>query len=97
MKLDGANLTLETEGFTGAVNVDDLTSIHFENLEAEVNGIIRPVQDDPGYGIMYELKWNFQNGLTIAAGGIFFTGNDDDLLEFFDKKDMVFIEGKMEF
>ncbi len=68
-----------------------------ENLEAEVNAIIRPVQIEPGYGIMYELKWNFQNGLTIAAGGIFFTGNDDDLLEFFDKKDMVFLEGKMEF
>ncbi len=68
-----------------------------EYLEAEVNGIIRPVQNEPGYGIMYELKWNFQNGLTIAMGGIFFIGNEDDLFEFFDKKDMVFIEGKMEF
>jgi hypothetical protein len=68
-----------------------------ESLEAEVGTLLKPEKSKPGHLLTFSLTWNFQNGLSIGAGGYIFQGNDDELMELFEEKDMVYLKAKMEF
>lgn len=68
-----------------------------ESLEAEIAAILRPDGTDTGYALTGELTYDFKNGLTIGAGGIFFTGKEDELFSLFNDKDMVFLKARMTF
>jgi hypothetical protein len=68
-----------------------------ESLEAEVGALLKPEKSKPGHLLTFSLTWNFQNGLSIGAGGYIFQGNDDELMELFEEKDMVYLKAKMEF
>ncbi len=69
-----------------------------EGLEAEAGTLLRPEKGSkPGHLLFLDLTWNFQNGLSISAGGYIFRGNDDELMELFEEKDLVYLKAKMEF
>ncbi len=68
-----------------------------ESLEAEIGTVLRPKKDKPGYLVTFSLAWNFQNGLSIGAGGYIFQGNDDELFSLFENKDLVYLKASMEF
>lgn len=78
------------------VRVEDM--FFNESLEAEVGALLRPEKGSkPGQMLFLDLAWNFQNGLSIGAGGYLFQGNDDELMELFEEKDLVYLKAKMEF
>jgi hypothetical protein len=68
-----------------------------ERLTGEVGAMVRLVQKNPGAGIFYEVGWDFKNGFTLAQGGYFFIGNDDDLFETVKDKDMLYCEARYSF
>lgn len=68
-----------------------------EQLAAEAGTMIRPVQRKPGAAIFYEVKWDFKNGFSLSQGGYFFIGNDDDLFELVQGKDMLYFSARYSF
>lgn len=68
-----------------------------ESMYAELGSIIRPIIENPGYGILYKLGWDFKNGLTMETEGYFFFAGDDEFFGVLEQKDMVALSAKMTF
>lgn len=61
-----------------------------QKLETKIGIIIRPKNKDTGYAPNGEIGWNFQNGLTMILGGVFFFGDNDPLFKLYRDANMVF-------
>lgn len=66
-------------------------------LRIEAGGIIRPVKKKFGYIPTLDVTWDFQNGMSLIIGGMFFVGKEDEIIAPYDNNDFVYTKAKMEF
>ncbi len=68
-----------------------------QRLEGELAALFRLKHSIPGYAITADLTWKVRSEFSISTGAYFFVGNNDELFDLFDKKDMVYFKAKLEF
>lgn len=94
---------LEDEDKLQPVYLTDLLVLRLEDkflekrLKLSLQAIWRPVQSEPGIMPNPEVTYDFENGLTLTAGALFFIGNNDDLLEPYEHNDTAYLRAKMNF
>ena len=68
-----------------------------QRLEWKAGIILRPNGKDTGYAPNAETGWNFQNGLTVSLGAVFFYGDNDSLFKLYRDANLVFLRARYDF